>query len=554
MVSIRKQQHRKPGGNNDTFGTRKVFGSLFWFLLGCILTFLVLSPGCSIDGNTGGSTASLLSFLEDSTSNTNTADADTAGSTKQQHPHLVEKQHSLPVSAKHPPPPPKKNTNSQIVPVLQQQESIRQWGCDRQSEEVFVFVHIGKAGGGNVRVRISLAARNVTRHPLNLRGLDDHWYPMRNNQYRGKFCSSKLPNYRVAGTKWPEKLETTVECDATTPLGMMVACPGKGDVECGNCTVGSDFCGTVYVGHNLLGSEMHFMNHYSLKKWWTDHPNLYPGIRDEVMREIDLQHPDQIWCQATQDRVPDNPKEKYAKDKDFVEKCSRNRSSKIDNFLLKHPGAQGNFASIYASMPVLRVTLVRDPFPWFLSRFFWLGRNVKCDDIDAAVDFPKNLTQVDDWIKGAGWMIQDAYLYLFFLCGEDCAARHEKGIATLSQLEAQAASNLRQSFAVVGLLDNTEQFFDMIDARVKYMDFSTVNNGNKNPSRGGEEKNRCKAVYADKTFQNKLKERLPVLASLERLYSIAVEVNKAHVEDLGRCSTKFRKKYLDSAQISKSIS
>ena len=41
-------------------------------------------------------------------------------------------------------------------------EPVRRWGCNR-TETPFIFVHIGKAGGGEVRRRIAAAAVNYTR-------------------------------------------------------------------------------------------------------------------------------------------------------------------------------------------------------------------------------------------------------------------------------------------------------------------------------------------------------------------------------------------------------
>ena len=413
---------------------------------------------------------------------------------------------------------------------------IRQWGCNRQ-EEIFTFVHIGKSGGGNIRPRIAFSAKNVTR--TEWRKWDDHFYPMEHS--KGKFCTSRFTNFRVKDTKWREAFEGTVECNATTPLGIMVACPGT-MTDCGNCDIGGDFCGVVYVGHNLMGSELHWMNHHVLKNWWMSNKILYPELYAVIRDEIELQHPDNIWCNETQDKVPLNANEKYKRDKLFVEKCSRSRSNRIDQVLLD---GEKNFAPIYASLPVLRSTLLREPWSWFLSKFFWHKREVPCDDIAAAVEFPKNHTGgFKAWLKRDGWLKQDAYLYLFYLCGEDCVARYEKGIASLDELEAQTADNLRNSFAVIGLLEEPEMFFDMIDARVAYMNMSASKvQGSRHSSGGGREKARCKAVYSDESFRTKLKEKLPVLGALERLYELGREVNRAQVEDLRRCSSDFRFKY-----------
>lgn len=435
------------------------------------------------------------------------------------------------------------NTPTDIVTELQHASSppkttmIRKWGCDRQ-EEIFTFVHIGKSGGGNIRPRIAFSAQNVTR--TDWREWDNHYYPMEHGQ--GKFCTSRFINYRLKDTRWHNKFEGTVECSATTPLGIMVACPGTVP-DCGNCEIGGDFCGIVYVGHNLMGSELHWMNHHVLKKWWSSNQNLYPELYTHVLNEIDLQHPDNVWCNETLDKVPENAKAKYSQDKKFVKSCTRSRANRIDRVLLASE-SRGNFASIYASLPVLRSTVLREPWSWFLSKYFWHKREVPCDDIEAAVEFPNNFTGNAQQGVNKGWLKFDAYLYLFYLCGADCVARYEKGIASQDELEAQAADNLRNSFAVVGLLEDQEMFFDMIDARVAYMDMRASNEkGEKHASGGGAEKERCIAIYSDESFRAKLTEKLPVLGTLERLYKLGKEVNRAQIEDLRQCNSNFRSKY-----------
>ena len=116
--------------------------------------------------------------------------------------------------------------------------------------------------------------------------------------------------------------------------------------------------------------------------------------------------------------------------------------------------------------------------------------------------------------------------------------RYAAGTATLADLERQAEGNLRHSFAVVGLLEDTSTFFEMISARVGYMNTSL------NPAViGGDHKSRndtaifrCKTMFADPAVQEKMMRMCPELASLYRLYKVAVEVNRFQLEELRTCS------------------
>lgn len=83
-----------------------------------------------------------------------------------------------------------------------------------------------------------------------------------------------------------------------------------------------------------------------------------------------------------------------------------------------------------------------------------------------------SLGRVQSNVRPAGWAHECALEYIRYLCGEDCSLRTEMGLSSLGQMERQAASNLRSSFAVVGLLNETGGFFQMLNARVRYLDTS----------------------------------------------------------------------------------
>lgn len=156
---------------------------------------------------------------------------------------------------------------------------------------------------------------------------------------------------------------------------------------------------------------------------------------------------------------------------------------------------------------------------------------LKCDDMEAAVQ---------------GWAAQRALLYCLYLCGENCmggfhAAQQgltiEEGAMTLDHIEAQAAYNLRNSFAVVGLLHKTYDFYEMVTKRVFYMDTSlnpTVE-GKRHASGKGKEPTRCRDIFNDPAFQQQLVDRSPEIAALYRLYQVAVEVNAFQEKELQQC-------------------
>lgn len=104
--------------------------------------------------------------------------------------------------------------------------------------------------------------------------------------------------------------------------------------------------------------------------------------------------------------------------------------------------------------------MIRDPFSWLVSKLFWheieKQHGIKCDNIEEL----------------RGWYKTFAMEFIVSICGEDCYVRWTYNILSLSDLMDQAEDNLRQSFAVIGLLNETENFYKMVSRRVYYMDTS----------------------------------------------------------------------------------
>ena len=74
-----------------------------------------------------------------------------------------------------------------------------------------------------------------------------------------------------------KSFEGTKPCNATTPVGHAIGCPGQYQSgrlpSCIGCNahmndVNSTICDLIYVGHNLVGNEMHWLPPKYLSRWW----------------------------------------------------------------------------------------------------------------------------------------------------------------------------------------------------------------------------------------------------------------------------------------------
>jgi hypothetical protein len=324
------------------------------------------------------------------------------------------------------------------------------------------------------------------------------------------------------------------------------------------------------TGHNYLGNELHWLPQKYLSNWWKrawmmgdDIDSSYKEDRIAPLLET-LQPGNTEWCPLG-DRLarPQNRtdyEQMYAQcsgrlmqlaDKEAFHAvqrrpkfmaASQQPSSSSRSLQPAHP-FDIDWSPLYASMPVLRVTVIRDPYSWLVSKFMWHkvgGSTTKCDDIETATMIrpPNEHDLLPGKAKGRGWVNRMATSYITYLCGEDCVAREALEVATLEQLERQAANNLRQSITVVGLLNETETFFDMITARVAYVNTSLNAHvkGSKHSSGSSAESKRCKAIFQDPSFQAQLREHSPALAALDRLYHVAVEVNRHQLNELRQCA------------------
>ena len=463
--------------------------------------------------------------------------------------------------------------------LLSDMTTIRRWGCNR-TETPFIFVHIGKAGGGGVRARVAASAQNYTRTKW-WRVDDQSYYPIRRSRRqpssskegeetfeevteRGTFC-----NWAFSG--FNDFDPTGGNCVASTPIGQAIGCP---EVQ-RNCNIDVSLPQSehvAYAGHNLFGHDMHWVPHSYLEAWWDQHwarrqssdgssdasvGTKSGNVISQMWKTLDGIHP---WCDVY-NRPLANMK-RSDKTAGRKSQCAKQLQNRTDTLALEHMSKIAPFttsadrgrawASLYASLPTLRVVVVRDPYSWLMSKFSWhfgvSGRNLTCDNVQEAtygsgdpnvlLGIPEGQKQSVGTAGGPGWARRFALAYIYYFCGTDCFIRHYQQKADLEEIAVQSELNLRNSYAVVGLLQETDEFYQMVTARVDYMD-TRLNpriKGKKHMSGKSKEILRCKARFKDPAFQEELKAASPEIALLDHLYKVAVEVNRFQTAALKLCS------------------
>jgi len=454
----------------------------------------------------------------------------------------------------------------------------------------------GKAGGGGVRRRIAVGAVNFTRGAHNwAKGhLDQHSYPVMRRDgtiVDAKFCNSA--RFHHLRNRTISTYEGNQECTAQTPIGKMLACPEifRKQPECAFHPNEAASAHLVYVGHNSLGNEVQWLPVPYLQDWWrrsgsslvyggkqkhydslqTEKEGRRPQWRDwmsgglnstgnqnqednqqqteymmmhSLLQRLDGQHP---WCDDLRRPIQVPWKAGLA-----YQECAKTKlEGPVDAFATRlllggdgtianpkkdDPVARGRaFAQIYASLPVVRVTQLREPMSWLVSRFAWHGLpnkfKITCDDIAHATGPTDKFATT-----GLGWVNHFSLVYIMNICGEDCMVRYlTHGNVTLTELEAQASHNLRHSLAVVGLLHETDTFYDMITARVQYMDLSDNSTEGQGQHKSAKS-DYCKERFEEAAFQAKLMAASPELATLMRLYEVGVKVNAFQKQELEQCT------------------
>ena len=295
---------------------------------------------------------------------------------------------------------------------------------------------------------------------------------------------------------------------------------------------------------------MHWLPLEYLKNWWASlgNDNAITPLWDKLL-------PHRTWCSSKNMSRPVSIKQ-YVQD---YEECSiplqREVDTKAIHALTKQLSTDDShvitsWSPLYASLPVLRVTVMRDPFTWLVSKYFWhrkeqdIENNSTCDNVEEAISWTNpRITRSSSLGMGnssPGWISRMCLGYIMYLCGEDCIVRYAAGTATLQDVELQAEDNLRQAFAVVGILEELDTFYEMLTARVQYIDTTLNSNvtGSKHSTGQSKENEYCRTRFREPDFQAKLLELSPELRALHRLYQVAKEVNRFQLAELRECSSK----------------
>ena len=362
-------------------------------------------------------------------------------------------------------------------------------------------------------------------------------------------------------------------------------------------------CHMVTSGHVSIGDELSWLPPKYLRRWWKQwttklmmnashnatsdcSSSSYSNQNADCMSIIAAQsisldsnrtdimtqyfksiQPQEIWCDKYRMQRP-RPFRKSDYGGQLYKFCNRKIQQEVDalaDSIFFNPSVKDNKSSgtigikdwspVYASMPVLRVTMLREPFSWLMSKYAWHHHSlfrpsdppstippVICDDVKLATH---NITSsgTDKFFEeiekvSPGFARRMPLEHLLKLCGSDCRSRYYFGRITLEEIEQQVTNNLRTSFAVVGLLEEESLFFEMVSARVGYMD-TTLNPevlGQHHPSPKGRRYQRCRNLYSKPSFQLKMLKASPELAVLWRVYRVAKEVNRDQLRDLRSCS------------------
>ena len=358
--------------------------------------------------------------------------------------------------------------------------------------------------------------------------------------------------------------EGTRICTATTPIGRALACPAYNQRNgCIGDIRSMQSSQVVYVGHNDFGNEINMLPLPYLQQWWRQHWATTESRTNKPVDAISQQwhrlDPNNTWCGNMRRPWHDIKKQEMFN----IWKCGKQMQDEVDKAAVesiqKHmsmdtPSERARaWSAVYSSLPLIRVVMIRNPFPWFASRFSWHGLDemgVVCDNVTNAVAIaPLNMTEevrihtVREWQvanRGApGWIRSFALEKIYMLCGPDCRVRHLKNDATLEELKVQAEHNLRNAFGVVGILEDGEDaFFEMINTRVNYLNIKmnvTLRHAGKHKSGSEGENGRCKARFKDVNFQQNLIRASPEVAALVYLYEVAVQVNRFQKRELMEC-------------------
>ena len=277
---------------------------------------------------------------------------------------------------------------------------IRRWGCNR-NETPFIFIHIGKSGGGSILSQMEVSVIS-----------------------KQKFCKNKF------------REKDYNQCNASTPIGMAIACPLaiKDITQCRSCNPLKETCEMAYGGHSFLGYEMRYLPQFYLTKWWKSNYNLLPqfpfhqlnGNNSKFLPILNafktLQPRNDQWCITSEANFS---RLFSIEDQMRYHACSTLIQPYIDDLAYQHffhstIHNQIDWSFLYASMPVLRSIVVREPFSWLLSKLFWHFNKKKAGEICDNIDIATNASVIGRSLQNNltyGWADRYSTKYLIYLCG-----------------------------------------------------------------------------------------------------------------------------------------
>lgn len=172
-----------------------------------------------------------------------------------------------------------------------------------------------------MRARIAAASKNFTRPDGTLitgskwhLAQGQNYYPIADGS-KARLCNSCFSNQKSSLGK---TFEGTIYCHANTPVGQAIGCPESlkrtSPAELDECHWNSSTCHMVYMGHNLLGAEMHWLPYKYLSSWWEQQQLTASTI---PWHRLD---PNQIWCDSQNSSRPKHHTQKEPMDS--YEYCS----------------------------------------------------------------------------------------------------------------------------------------------------------------------------------------------------------------------------------------
>lgn len=221
-------------------------------------------------------------------------------------------------------------------------------------------------------------------------------YPSMDNNNNNTFSQQdKL----LADRQW-KTFESTLPCAGKTPLGRAIPCapvPGSMTMHARYCDYWNGTrCHIVYAGHNNLGSEWHWLpNHYLIQwwkntKWYQQSNNFDHSILEKLQqRSQKWTLPEESTAESTnpcsfqpRSSLGNNSLVSAARRfyKQMYYECIAPEEETADQAVIRAMkqirlaptnDTIQDWSILHASLPLLRVVLLREPFSWLVSKYFW---------------------------------------------------------------------------------------------------------------------------------------------------------------------------------------